>query len=77
MTCIFARPGEVFVPAYRVSRTYVNQVNVTNTVVNVTKVTNVYNTYTTTNINNIDCKSDHLRQPGDRCNCSFRKQHFS
>ena len=45
-------PGEVFVPAYHVSRTYVNQVNVTNTVVNVTKVTNVYNTYTTTNINN-------------------------
>src|SRR5579859_4469778 len=45
-------PGEVFVPGYHVSRTYVNQVNVTNTVVNVTKVTNVYNTYTTTNINN-------------------------
>jgi hypothetical protein len=45
-------PGEVFVPAYHVSRTYVNQVNVSNTVVNVTKVTNVYNTYTTTNINN-------------------------
>ncbi len=45
-------PGEVFVPAYHVSRTYVNQVNVTNTVVNVTKVTNVYNTYTATNINN-------------------------
>ncbi len=45
-------PGEVFIPAYHVSRTYVNQVNITNTVVNVTKVTNVYNTYTTTNINN-------------------------
>ena len=45
-------PGEVFVPAYHVSRTYVNQVNVTNTVVNVTKVTNVYNNYTTTNVNN-------------------------
>jgi hypothetical protein len=40
-------PGEVFVPGYHVSRTYVNQVNVTNTVVNVTKVTNVYNSYTT------------------------------
>jgi uncharacterized protein DUF6600 len=37
-------PGEVFVPAYHVSRNYVNQVNVTNTVVNITKVTNVYNT---------------------------------
>jgi len=38
-------PGEVFIPTYHVSRTYVNQVNVTNTVVNVTKVTNVYNYY--------------------------------
>lgn len=37
-------PGEVWVPGYRVSRTYVNQVNVTNTTVNVTRVTNVYNT---------------------------------
>jgi len=45
-------PGEVFVPAYHVSRAYVTQVNVTNTVVNVTKVTNVYNTYNTTNVNN-------------------------
>ena len=42
-------PGEVFVPGYHVSRTYVNQVNVTNTVVNVTRVTNVYNYYTTNN----------------------------
>jgi hypothetical protein len=45
-------PGEVFVPGYHVSRTYVNQVNVTNTVVNVTRVTTVYNTYTTTTTNN-------------------------
>ena len=37
-------PGEVFVPGYRVSRGYVNEVNVTNTTVSVTKVTNVYNT---------------------------------
>ena len=37
-------PGEVYVPGYRVSRGYVQQVNVTNTVVNVTRVTNVYNT---------------------------------
>src|SRR5215469_5124775 len=44
-------PGEVYVPAYRASRVYVNRVNVTNTVVNVTKVTNVYNTYIT-NITN-------------------------
>ncbi|MGO9862008.1 MAG: DUF6600 domain-containing protein [Terriglobales bacterium] len=42
-------PGEVFVPAYHVSRVYVNRVNVTNTVVNVTKVTNDYNTYTSKN----------------------------
>jgi len=51
-------PGEVFVPAYHVSRTYVNQVNVTNTVVNVTKVTNVYNTTVinnnTTVVNNVN-----------------------
>src|SRR5271165_4482540 len=46
-------PGEVFVPAYHVSRGYVNQVNVTNTVVNVTKVTNVYNYYTVHNNTNI------------------------
>jgi hypothetical protein len=42
-------PGEVYVPAYHVSRTYVNQVNVTNTVVNVTKITNIYNNYTVNN----------------------------
>jgi len=37
-------PGEVWVPAYRVSRAYVNNVNITNTRVSVTNVTNVYNT---------------------------------
>jgi len=37
-------PGEVYVPGYHVSRTYVNNVNITNTTVNITKVTNVYNT---------------------------------
>ncbi len=36
-------PGEVFIPGYRVSRTYVNRVNMTNTTVNVTRITNVYN----------------------------------
>jgi hypothetical protein len=46
-------PGEVFVPGYRCSRTYVNNVNITNTTVNVTKVTNVYNYYTTNNTKNI------------------------
>ncbi len=37
-------PGEVFIPGYRVSRNYVNNVNITNTAVNITRVTNVYNT---------------------------------
>ena len=42
-------PREVFVPWYRTSRVYVNNVNITNTRVNVTNITNVYNTY---NVNN-------------------------
>src|ERR1700745_1147779 len=48
-------PGEVYVPPYRVSRVYVNNVNITNTRVNITQVTNVYNNYTVnhTNINRI------------------------
>ena len=49
-------PGEVYVPGYHVSRTYVNNINITNTTVNVTKVTNVYNTVIVnknTTINNI------------------------
>ena len=37
-------PGEVFIPGYRVSRAYVNNVNTTNTAVNIVRVTNVYNT---------------------------------
>ena len=49
-------PGEVYVPGYRVSRTYVNNINITNTTVNVTRVTNVYNTVVvnrSTTINNV------------------------
>ena len=49
-------PGEVYVPGYHVSRTYVNNINITNTTVNVTRVTNVYNTVIvnkSTTINNI------------------------
>ena len=46
-------PGEVFVPGYRVSRRYVNNVNITNTTVNITKVTNVYNTVVINRTNNI------------------------
>jgi hypothetical protein len=36
-------PGEVFVPYYHVSRTYVNEVNLTNTHVETTRIANVYN----------------------------------
>ncbi|HEV2399868.1 MAG TPA: DUF6600 domain-containing protein [Candidatus Sulfotelmatobacter sp.] len=49
-------PREVYVPAYRVSPTYVNQVNISNTTVNQTTVTNVYNTTIVNNnttINNV------------------------
>ncbi len=57
-------PGEVYVPAYRVSPRYVTNVNVTNTTVNVTKVTNVYNYYTVnnrTNITNITYVNQHIQ----------------
>lgn len=56
-------PGEVYVPGYRVSRAYVNNVNITNTTVNVTKVTNVYNTVIinkNTTINNITYVNQHV-----------------
>src|SRR6266852_3423926 len=45
-------PREVYVPSYRVSRTYVNNVNVSNTTVHNTYVTNVYNTTVVNNTNN-------------------------
>jgi hypothetical protein len=55
-------PGEVFVPGYRVSRAYVNNVNITNTTVNVTQVTNVYNTVVVnrTTVNNITYANQHV-----------------
>ncbi len=56
-------PGEVFVPGYRVSRGYVNNVNITNTTVSVTKITNVYNTTIvnrSTTINNITYVNQHV-----------------
>ena len=56
-------PGEVYVPGYRVSRGYVNQVNITNTTVNVTKVTNVYNTVIinkNTTVNNVTYVNQHV-----------------
>jgi hypothetical protein len=37
-------PGEVFVPAYRTSRSYVDTVNLSNTHVGIAKITTVYNT---------------------------------
>src|SRR6266700_2685296 len=46
-------PGEVFVPWYRTSPRYVQNVNVTNTRVNVTQVTNVYNNYNSNNVSNV------------------------
>jgi hypothetical protein len=45
-------PGEVYLPGYRVSRAYVNNVNITNTTVNIARVTNVYVNRNTT-VNNI------------------------
>lgn len=56
-------PGEVYVPAYQVSRAYVNNVNVTNTNVSVTHVTNVYNTVIvnkSTTINNVTYVNQHV-----------------
>jgi hypothetical protein len=55
-------PGEVFVPGYRVSRGYVNNVNITNTRVNVVQVTNVYNTVVInkTVVNNITYVNQHV-----------------
>ena len=46
-------PGEVFVPWYRTSPRYVQNVNITNTRVNVVQVTNVYNNVTVNHVNNI------------------------
>jgi hypothetical protein len=44
-------PGEVFIPGYRVSRTYVNRVNTTNTSVNIAKVSSVYTNRNSTSDN--------------------------
>ena len=46
-------PGEVYVPWYRTSPRYVQNVNITNTRVNVTQVTNVYNNVTVNKVTNI------------------------
>jgi len=46
-------PREVYVPSYRVSRNYVNNVNVSNTAVNSTVVNNYYNTTVVNNNVNV------------------------
>ena len=43
-------PREVYVPAYRTSREYVDRVNVSNTTVNNITITNVYNNSNNTNV---------------------------
>src|ERR1700693_5309934 len=56
-------PGEVYLPGYHVSRTYVNNVNITNTTVTVTRVTNVYNTVIVnrnTTVNNVTYVNQHV-----------------
>jgi len=57
-------PREVFVPWYRTSPGYVNNVNITNTRVTVTQVTNVYNTTiinnNTTNVTRINYANQHV-----------------
>jgi uncharacterized protein DUF6600/FecR-like protein len=53
-------PREVYIPPYRVSRVYVNNVNITNTRVNVTQVTNVYNNYTVNRVTNITYVNRHV-----------------
>jgi hypothetical protein len=56
-------PREVWVPSYRASPRYFNQVNVSNTVVNNVQVTNVYNnTYVNKNVNvtNVNYVNQHV-----------------
>jgi len=51
-------PGEVYQPAYRVSREYFTNVNVSNTRVTNVNITNVYNNYTTnTTVTNISYRN--------------------
>jgi uncharacterized protein DUF6600 len=53
-------PGEVFIPGYRVSHAYVNNVNITNTTVSITRVTNVYNTVVVNRtVNNLTYVNQH------------------
>ena len=53
-------PQEVFVPWYRTSPRYVQNVNVTNTRVSVVQVTNVYNNYTVNKVTNVTYVNQHV-----------------
>ena len=53
-------PGEVFVPWYRTSPRYVQNVNVTNTHVTVVQVTNVYNNVTVNHVTNVTYINQHV-----------------
>jgi len=53
-------PREVFVPWYRTSPRYVQNVNVTNTNVSVVQVTNVYNNYTVNKVTNVTYVNQHV-----------------
>jgi len=44
-------PREIYVPSYRVSRTYFTNINVSNTTINHVHVTNIYNNYSSGNVN--------------------------
>jgi hypothetical protein len=58
-------PREVYVPSYRVSRTYVNNVNISNTTVNTTVVNNYYNnTVVNKNVNVSNVTYVNQRVPG-------------
>jgi hypothetical protein len=58
-------PREVYVPSYRVSRTYVNNVNISNTTVNTTVVNNYYNTNVVNNNTTVtNVKYVNQRVPG-------------
>jgi FecR protein len=58
-------PREVYVPSYRVSRNYVNNVNVSNTTVNTTVVNNYYNnTVVNKNVNVTSVKYVNQSVPG-------------
>ncbi len=58
-------PREVYVPSYRVSRNYVNNVNISNTTVNTTVVNNYYNnTVVNNNVNVTNVKYVNQSVPG-------------